>query len=268
MAAYSFNRFRMTEEDKFLYVSFDLGDSFEKRIVTSSFSPINLIKGLFKLYDRWHDYYEILHNPDYNDLRDEEGDELLKNLRGKPNWHTGTTEEKEKLFSIGSSTGKKQASLRKIVEIFEDRVPKRRARLGRKENEDLTPEWANSIFHKRRKAKLWSDTWTDENCDNNVDCIAKFENDRAVEWLLKDADIHIKTPRRDENEPFCKEIVSMIALPEEKHIMALCEIGYEKVDVNIVAGTAAVQNQTTNPVLDEDFGYFALFNFPIKVSFL
>lgn len=266
VAAYSFDRNRLAEEDKFLYVSFDLGDTFEKRIVTSSFSPINLIKGLFKLYDRWHDYYEILHNPDHHDLRDEENDELLKNLRGKPTWHTSTTEEKEKLFSIGTRSGKKKASLKKIVQILEERVPKRRARLGRKDNEDLTPEWANSIFHKRRKDYEWSDTWTDENCDNNVDCVAKFENDRAVEWLLKDADIHVKTPRRNENEAFCKEIVSMIALPEEKHIMALCEIGYDKVYVNSGSGISSGPNQA-NPILDQDFGYFALFNFPIKVSF-
>ncbi|ODM86961.1 Cation channel sperm-associated protein subunit delta [Orchesella cincta] len=238
VAAYSFLQQRSDKENKFLYVSFDLGDTFEKRIIATQYSPVNLIKGFYKMYMRWHHYYEILTDPDEQDLK--EDDELLSGLRRKPIWESSTVEEKEKL------------------KFLEDRVPKRQARLqSGPEIKDLTPEWANEIIDKRRRAHGWKDGWNDENCDTIPECIEKFENDKAIEWLfnMSDIPIHVKTPRRNEDEPYCKDITSILVLPEKKHVMALCEIKYHRSSLD--------DKNFTSPSPPE-VNYFALYSFPIK----
>lgn len=255
VAAYSFNQTKQSDENKFIYVSFNFGDTFEKKIIASQHSPINLIKAMYKLYSRWHDYYEILHNPDDDDLEDDEddGDGLLKNLRAKVSWHSSTTEDREKQFSFGTAKGKKMATLKKIVKILEHRVPKRRMRRGN-EDIDVTPEWVNAILKKIHKENNWLESWNEENCTDPKKC----EVDKAVEWLLGEGGIHIMTPTRSQNEPFCKEITSMLLVAEERLILALCQVGYEEV------GSAAAP--APPPSSSPDSGYFAIYKFPIKVG--
>jgi len=130
---------------------------------------------------------------------------------------------------------------------------------GGPDSEDHTPEWANVIFNKRREDKGWKKGWTDDNCDADSECKKKFENDKAIQWLFNGSDvpINVKTPKRDENEPFCRDVVSILVLPEKKHVMALCEIKYQKSD------TPSPSNPTDPP----DVNYFALYTYAIKVRF-
>ena len=256
VAAYSFSAEREPEENKFIYVSFDRGNKFEKRIVSSRHSPVNLIKGLYQLYKGWNQYYEILEEPQQEDHSDD--DALLRSLRLKPIWNTILTEEKERMFAVGVPRKmKRMRSLRKIVEILETRVPKRIQRLksnGTDVDKDISPSWVNVIREERLKnTKGYKEDWTYENCDQIPECKEKFEDDKAVDWLLKGADIHVKTPKRDVNEPFCKEIVSILVISEESHVLALCSIGYGE-NGGDPGGTGST-----------DVQFFALFNFAVKV---
>ncbi|CAL8113006.1 unnamed protein product [Orchesella dallaii] len=261
VAAYSFQQQRSDDANKFLYVSFNLGDTFEKRIIGTPYSPVNLIKGLYKMYMRWHHYYEILGNPDEQDL--EEDDVLLSTLREKSFWESSTMEEKEKLFSVGKAkTEKTDTTFQKIQEIITNRVPKREARLDKDKGpniNDFTPEWANEIIDKRRRQHGWQDGWNDTNCDDIPECINKFENDKAITWLFNKSDVPIivKTPKRNEDEPFCREITSVLVLPEKKHVMALCEIKYQRSSLD---GTGSPIKSPPPP----DINYFALYSYPIK----
>lgn len=244
VAAYSFHGHRAVDENKFMYISFDIGDTFEKKIIASPHSPVNLIKGLYKFYSKWDDYFEILHDPDEDDLK--EDDELLRALRKKPLWDASSTEDKENLLTLAVPIPEKNATIiRKVWDILKTRVPNRRNRKrnqGIDVDEDKTPLWANRLISRRRAQADWKESWTDETCDGIPECARKFEDDRAVKWLLGDVGIVVKTSKRDENEPFCKEITSILVLPEERHIMALCEIGYGHVE-----GSGRVRRSPENP---------------------
>ncbi|CAL8118370.1 unnamed protein product [Orchesella dallaii] len=256
VAAYASHPYQWTDDHKFMYISFNRGDTFEKRIISSPYSPVNLIKGLYTLYTQWVDYYEILDTPSSDDL--EEDDDFMRNLRKKDEWRYYSIDEKEELFEKGSSEPN-LTKYTKIKEILEKRVPIRHARLNHdgERNIDKTPAWANSLINKRRKEAGWQDNWSDDNCSTIPECTEKFEMDKSIEWLFNGS-IQVWTPKRDINEPYCGEITSIVTIPEGKRVMALCEVLYGNRD------PPASPPPGSKPAYLRTHGHFAIYSFPIK----
>ena len=202
------------------------------------------------MYEKWVPYYEILLHPLPSDLKDENGNDILnetKYVRDDPSWPGLSLREKEhSLWKIRKYAGpdadkdvtnikwpkllesvKVKQAFKTQAKIFKEQGPKKVERMkaaGKPLNIDLTPHWIKNLVEERNKLKR-PKNMTSQECEANAECSQQFEDDHIVTKILGNS-TKVKTPKRNENEPFCKEIVSIAAVQEELSVLALCRIGF------------------------------------------
>lgn len=155
VAAYSAYDEKMVGAPKELFISFDLGDTFQVKLLAEHTSALNLIWGMYKLYGNWLLYHQLLNDPDPEDLKNDVGKELHPgyiDLRSVADWDSLTLETKEKRFLYGETSSKthindagvKRRAWKRYIKIRTEGALRRYVRyrrLGREINLDLTPQW-------------------------------------------------------------------------------------------------------------------------------
>lgn len=155
VAAYSSWQDRTIDSPKEIYISFDLGTTFQVKLVAEPISALNLMWGLYKMYGSWILYHQLLESPDPEDLKDEYGFELhpgYVELRNVPDWNSLSLKAKEKRFLFGESSSKtldkdleaRKRALRRYIRLRTSGALGRFVRYrrhGREIDLDLAPDW-------------------------------------------------------------------------------------------------------------------------------